>query len=79
MVAGDAGLARNGHGTLDFLLRRMRHKSDFPAMSDSISRIQKISQSDDENIHSLANEILKDVALTNKILRLVPGHDPALV
>ena len=58
-------------GTLEFLLRRMRHKSDFPAMSDSISRIQKISQSDDENINSLANEILKDIALTHKILRLV--------
>lgn len=64
-------VASQRSGTMEFLLRRMRHKSDFPAMSDSISRIQKISQSDDENINSLANEILKDVALTNKILRLV--------
>lgn len=77
---GDWESARNGtsqalaphrSGTLEFLIRRMRHKSDFPAMSDAISRIQKISQSEDENINSLANEILKDVALTNKILRLV--------
>ena len=60
-----------GSGTLEFLLRRMRYKTDFPALSESVSRIQKISQSDNESIHSLANEILKDVALTQKLLRLV--------
>ena len=69
--ADDDANVTPGSGTLEFLLRRMRHKSDFPALSDSINRIQKISQSDDENIHSLANEILKDVALTQKLLRLV--------
>ena len=31
------------HGTLDFLLRRMRHKSDFPALSDSVVRIQRVA------------------------------------
>ncbi|HYE70497.1 MAG TPA: HDOD domain-containing protein [Aquabacterium sp.] len=58
-------------GTLDFLLRRMRHKSDFPTLSDSVVRIQRIATSDKENLNSLANEILKDVALTNKLLRMV--------
>jgi serine/threonine protein kinase len=58
-------------GTVEFLLRRMRHKSDFPAMSGSIMRIQSISSSDRESVASLTNEILKDVALTNKLLRLV--------
>jgi HD-like signal output (HDOD) protein len=58
-------------GTLDFLLRRMRHKSDFPALSESIVRIQSMANSDKESIHSVTNEILKDVALTNKLLRLV--------
>jgi HD-like signal output (HDOD) protein len=58
-------------GTLDFLLRRMRHKSDFPALSDSVVRIQRVADSDHENLSSLANEILKDVALTNKLLRMV--------
>ena len=28
-----------GNATLDFLLRRMRHKSDFPALWDSVARI----------------------------------------
>jgi len=66
-LAGEEGSS----GTVDFLLRRMRHKSDFPAMSGSIVRIQNISSSDTENVASLTNEILKDVALTNKLLRLV--------
>ena len=56
---------------LDFLLRRMRHRSDFPALSDAIGRIQRLTQSENESLASLSNEILKDVALTQKLLRLV--------
>ena len=56
---------------LDFLLRRMRHRSDFPALSDAITRIQRLTQSESESLASLSNEILKDVALTQKLLRLV--------
>lgn len=67
----DAAAAANASGTLDFLLRRMRHKSDFPTLSDSVVRIQRIATSEKENLNSLANEILKDVALTNKLLRMV--------
>ncbi len=59
------------HGTLEFLLRRMRHKTDFPAMSDSVVRIQRVATSDTESLASLSQEILKDVALTNKLLRMV--------
>jgi serine/threonine protein kinase len=70
-VAGANAGAANNSGTLEFLLRRMRHKSDFPAMSDSVGRIQRIAGSDKESLGSLSNEILKDVALTNKLLRMV--------
>ena len=69
---GPAGLAgAHGSSTLDFLLRRMRHKSDFPALSDAVVRIQGIASSDTESIGGVTNEILKDVALTNKLLRVV--------
>ncbi len=68
-VMSSGGLADNG--TLDFLLRRMRHRSDFPAMSESMSRIQRITSSENESLNNLSNEILKDVALTHKLLRLV--------
>jgi serine/threonine protein kinase len=61
----------SGNATLDFLLRRMRHKSDFPALSDSVARIQRVASSENESLASLSGEILKDVALTNKLLRMV--------
>ena len=57
--------------TIEFLLRRMRHKSDFPALSESVSAINRIANSESESIDKLSNTILKDFALTNKMLRLV--------
>jgi eukaryotic-like serine/threonine-protein kinase len=63
--------AGSGHGTLDFLLRRMRHKSDFPALGESVTRIQRAATSETESLGSLSAEILRDVALTNKLLRMV--------
>ncbi|MFM2263158.1 MAG: hypothetical protein RI959_1834 [Pseudomonadota bacterium] len=65
------GMGAGGDATLEFLLRRMRHKSDFPAMSEQIVRVQNLASSENESLHRLTNEILKDVALTNKLLRLV--------
>lgn len=53
------------------LLRRMQHNSDFPALSGTVARIQSISSSDRESVSTLTHEILKDVALTNKLLRVV--------
>ncbi|MBV5299101.1 MAG: HDOD domain-containing protein [Rhodoferax sp.] len=67
----DAATASSNNSTLEFLLRRMRHKSDFPALSQSVVRIQSMATSEKESISSVTNEILKDVALTNKLLRLV--------
>ena len=57
--------------TLEFLLRRMRTKTDFPALSSSVVRIQRVATSETESLKSLTDEILKDVALTNKLLRMV--------
>jgi len=57
--------------TLDFLMRRMRQKTDFPALGSSITRIQSLSASETESLHTLCDEILKDVALTQKLLRVV--------
>ncbi len=71
----DAGVEevgdKKGGGTLEFLLRRMRHKSDFPALSEAISAINRLASSEKENVNTLSNSILKDYALTNKILRMV--------
>ena len=63
--------ATGASGALDFLLRKMRHKSDFPALSDAVARIQRVANSDRESVGTLSAAILDDVALTNKLLRLV--------
>jgi serine/threonine protein kinase len=60
-----------GNGTLEFVLRRMRYKSDFPVLSSTIASINNVVSSEDEPISALADGILKDVALTNKVLRMV--------
>lgn len=59
------------HSTLEFLLRRMRSKNDFPALSSIISEINKIVSSESESSSKLARTILQDFALTNKLLKLV--------
>lgn len=63
--------AESKQSTVDFLLRRLRHKGDFPALSESVSAINKIASSETESISRLSASILKDFSLTNKILRLV--------
>ena len=43
-----------------------------------MARIQRVANSEDDSISDLTHEILKDVALTNKLLRLVKDvlHNP---
>jgi serine/threonine protein kinase len=57
--------------TLRFLLRRMRSKADFPAMSGIINQINQIVSSESEGSSKLAQAILQDFSLTNKLLKLV--------
>ncbi len=56
---------------LQRLLRRMHRNEDFPAMTHAVSRIQAMAASDSESVGAVADEILKDVALSNKLLRVV--------
>ncbi|MBE2259376.1 MAG: HDOD domain-containing protein [Rhodobacteraceae bacterium] len=69
--ASPAPSADTRQSTIEFLLRRMRHKSDFPALSESVGAINRITASENQSISDLSNAILKDFSLTNKILRLV--------
>lgn len=57
--------------TVQFLLRRMNHKKDFPVFSRTISILNKASNSDTESLSTVSNAILKDISLTNKVLRIV--------
>jgi serine/threonine protein kinase len=60
-----------GNATIDFLLQRMRIKGDFPALGEAISAINRIAASETESVSTLTAVILKDVSLTNKLLRMV--------
>ncbi len=56
---------------LQILLERMQAESDFPALSEAISAINRIAESDHDGVNELSNHILKDFALTSKLLKLV--------
>ena len=58
-------------GLLERLLLRIRAQSDFPALSAAVTRIQRLTSSESASVHMLADEILRDVALTQKLLRWV--------
>ncbi len=65
---------RASHSTLDFLLRKIRYKSDFPTFSNNIIEINRrasVSRINKSSASELANVILKDYSLTNKLLKLV--------
>ncbi|MBY0577248.1 MAG: protein kinase [Gallionellaceae bacterium] len=67
----DEAKAAATHSTMEFLLRRMRSKSDFPALSSVISEINQIVASESDSTSKLVGAILQDFALTHKLLRLV--------
>ena len=68
---GATAPGNGGKGALDFLLRRIQSKSSFPALSHTISTINRIAAKSDESVQTLSAALLKDFALTNKLLRLV--------
>jgi serine/threonine protein kinase len=63
--------AHSGNSAIEFLLNRMRHKSSFPALSQTISSINRITASEAQSVQALTEVLLKDFSLTNKLLRLV--------
>ncbi|WP_186297745.1 serine/threonine protein kinase [Sedimenticola selenatireducens] len=65
----NTGLATKG--TVDFLLRRMQHKSDFPVLSESIRTLNRLTASNDKGMDQLASIIIRDFALASKILKVV--------
>lgn len=63
--------AAGTHGTLDTLLLRLSDNSDFPALSSTINEINKLADNETASHNQLAQCILQDFALTNKLLKLV--------
>ncbi|MCS6811828.1 MAG: HDOD domain-containing protein [Tepidimonas sp.] len=51
------------------LLARVEADADFPALAAQVRRVQLLTDSEHENVHQLADQILQDVGLTQKLLR----------
>ncbi|WP_435628548.1 protein kinase domain-containing protein [Candidatus Ferrigenium straubiae] len=64
-------LSETRNAATEFLLHRMRSKQDFPALSGIISEINQVVASETESTSRLAGVILQDLALTNKLLKVV--------
>ena len=71
LSVNDTGGGSSTKGTIEFLMRRMQHKSDFPVLSESIRSLNRLTRSEEEDISHLASVIIRDFALTNKILKVV--------
>lgn len=54
----------------DRLLQKISTDADLPTLGSSVSRVVQLASSNDESVRNLANFVLADVALTQKILRL---------
>jgi HD-like signal output (HDOD) protein len=62
---------KNGQALKESILNKIRRKSEFPAMSNTINLINGFNGKEDTSVSEFANIVLKDYALTTKILKLV--------
>jgi HD-like signal output (HDOD) protein/GAF domain-containing protein len=69
-TADRAGEPVSGKGTVEYLLRRIRNKGDFPALSATINIVNRAASSDSEPLVVLCNSILKDFSLTSRLLKI---------
>ena len=53
------------------LMMRISEQADFPSLKDSIGTIQKITRSDRAHLSQMSDQVLGDVALTGKLLRII--------
>jgi HD-like signal output (HDOD) protein len=58
-------------GPIDFLLRRMQRHRDFPVLSETIQTLNRLTASDEKSVSQLTDVIVRDFALTNKVLKVV--------
>ncbi|MGB5244985.1 MAG: HDOD domain-containing protein [Woeseia sp.] len=78
LFLADSGLSESGkdeaaaHSTIEFLMRRMSRKKDFPSISQTLTDINRLtSEGSTASADKLAEVILRDFSLTSKLLKLV--------
>lgn len=55
----------------DRVMLKIRQASDLPAMAETVTTLNRFKSSEDSSISDLANILLKDYALTTKVLKIV--------
>jgi HD-like signal output (HDOD) protein len=63
--------AAEREAALNRLMARISKNSNFPSLRDSIRSIQKVARSDTAHRRAFTDQVLDDVALTAKLLRLI--------
>lgn len=53
------------------LMARISEHADFPTLRESIGAIQSIARSDRSHLDQLSNQVLSDVGMTSKLLRII--------
>lgn len=59
------------HGTVAFVMKRIERKGDFPAVSKTLAEVNQLTSNDSSSpVSRLAAVVLRDVALTSRLLKL---------
>jgi serine/threonine protein kinase len=67
------------HGTIAYVMKRIERKGDFPAVSRTLAEVNQLTSGDKQSPMSrLTDVVLRDYALTNRLLKLAnsAGHSP---
>jgi HD-like signal output (HDOD) protein len=56
---------------VELILARLRESGDFPAMAKTVGSVNALTSSEDTSISALADTVLQDYGLAQKLLRLV--------
>ena len=68
------------HGTIAYVMRRIERKGDFPAVSRTLAEVNQLTSGDQHSpISRLTDVVLRDYALTSRLLKLAnsAGFAPA--
>ena len=71
-----AGQASTSSAAVELILSRLRESGEFPAMSKTVGAISQLTASSDTSTSALANAVLQDYCLAQKLLRLVNKLEP---
>ena len=70
--ASAVAAAGENHGlAVQFLLRRLQRRPEFPAFSNSINEINRLTDENNQSgLHELAAVVMRDFSLTNRLLKI---------